>query len=262
MISARADAALHQLRRTLVTLEKEKGFSEDPGALPLGLPDLDAALRGGLARAALHELAPAAPAQFGAASGFALAISALATAGGKPALFIQTDFAAHEAGALYGPGLDCFGLPMQRLIQLRVPRPVDVLWAFEEALKSRGVAIVIAELPEAGAVADLTATQRLTLAARASGRLGLLLRHKPSPLPTAAATRWQVAAAPSTPDQYGGLGRTAFDLSLNRNKRGRCGRFIVCWDHHERVFLPSLSLGVAAAAADGSTDPQRLAHTG
>ena len=110
---------------------------------------------------------------------------------------------------------------------LRVPRPVDVLWACEEALKSRGVAVVIAELPEAGAAADLTATRRLTLAARAGGGLGLLLRHRPLPLATAATTRWQVAAAPSTPDRFGGLGRTAFDLSLNRNRRGRCGRFIV-----------------------------------
>ena len=27
-------------------------------------------------------------------------------------------------------------------------------------------------------------------------------------------TRWQIAAAVSQPDAYGGLGRTAFDLSL------------------------------------------------
>ncbi len=110
---------------------------------------------------------------------------------------------------------------------LRVPRPVDALWACEEALKSRGVAVVIAELPEAGEAADFTATRRLTLAARAGGGLGLLLRHRPLPLATAATTRWQVAAAPSTPDRFGGLGRTAFDLSLNRNRRGHSGRFIV-----------------------------------
>ena len=176
------------------------------------------------------------------------------------ALFIQTDFAALEAGALYGPGLDRLGLPMERLIMLRVPRPVDALWACEEALKSRGVAIVIAELPEAGEAADFTATRRLTLAARAGGGLGLLLRHRPLPIATAATTRWQVAAAPSTPDRFGGLGRTTFDLSLNRNRRGRCGRFIVCWDHHECAFLPqTLSVGVAAAADDGSIDPQPFA---
>ena len=265
MVSAAPRGALCHLRQALATLDNDKGFSlAEEESLPLGLPAIDAALGGGLACAALHELAPAAPAQFGAAAGFALAVAALRTADGRAALFIQTDFASLEAGAPYGPGLDGFGLPMERLIMLRVPRPVDVLWACEEALKSRGVAVVIAELPEAGEAADFTATRRLTLAARAGGGLGLLLRHRPLPIATAATTRWQVAAAPSTPDRFGGLGRTAFDLSLNRNRRGQSGRFIVTWDHHACVFLPqALSLGMAAAADDGSPDPQRpFARTG
>jgi len=264
MASAAPRGTLRHLRQALATLDNDKGFSlVDEELRALGLPAVDAALGGGLASAALHELAPAAPAQFGAAAGFALALAALHTAGGRAALFIQTDYAALEAGTPYGPGLDGFGLPMERLIMLRVPRPVDALWACEEALKSRGVAVVIAELPEAGEAADFTATRRLTLAARIGGGLGLLLRHRPLPIATAATTRWQVAAAPSTPDRFGGLGPTAFDLSLNRNRRGRCGRFIVHWDHHACAFLPqTLSLGVAAAADDGSIDPRPLARTG
>jgi protein ImuA len=264
MASAAPRGALRHLRQALATLEKDKGFSlAEEEMLPLGLPAVDAALGGGLACAALHELAPAAPAQFGTAAGFALAIAAVRTATGRSALFIQTDFAALEAGAPYGPGLDGFGLPMQRLIMLRVPRPVDALWACEEALKSHGVAVVIAELPEAGEAADFTATRRLALAARAGGGLGLLLRHRPLPIATAATTRWQVAAAPSTPDRFGGLGHTTFDLSLNRNRRGHSGRFIVSWDHHACAFLPqTLSLGVAAAADDGSIAPRRFARAG
>ncbi|MBX9775999.1 MAG: hypothetical protein K2Y71_16590 [Xanthobacteraceae bacterium] len=264
MASAASRGALRHLRQALATLDKDKGFSlVEEDILPLGLPAVDAALGGGLACAALHELAPAAPAQFGTAAGFALAIAALRTATGRAALFIQTDFAALEAGTPYGLGLDGFGLPMERLILLRVPRPVDALWACEEALKSRGVAVVIAELPQAGAAADFTATRRLTLAARAGGGLALLLRHRPLPIATAATTRWQVAAAPSTPDRFGGLGRTTFDLSLNRNRRGHSGRFIVSWDHHACAFLPqTLSLGVAAAADDGPIAPRRLARAG
>jgi protein ImuA len=270
---AAPDGALSRLRTALASLDKDKGFPLGPeDRLPLGLPSVDVILGGGLACAALHELAPAAPAQFGTAAGFALTLAALRTATGGSALLIQTDFAAAEAGALYGPGLDCLGLPMERLILVRVPRPIDALWAFEEALKSPGVVIVIAELPQGGDAADFTVTRRLTLAAQAGGGLGLLLRHRPLPIATAATTRWQVAAAPSTPDRFGGLGHITFDLSLNRNRRGRCGRFIVCWDHHARAFLPqTLSIGVAAAADDGSSDawtsvnagrPQPLAHAG
>jgi protein ImuA len=248
--------ALCQLREKLAKLDPDRGFPDDAGLLPLGLPLLDRALQGGLARGALHELAPAVPAQFGAASGFALVLATLLTAGGRHALYIQTDFTAREWGALYGPGLDLLGLPMAQLLLLRVPRPLDVLWAFEEALKSRGVAAVVAELP---AEADLTATRRLTLAAREGGGFGLLLRHRPSPHPTAATTRWEIASALSAPDPLGGLGRTAFDLSLNRNRRGRCGRFIVWWDHDARTFLPALSLAVAAAARDRPAHAQRRA---
>jgi protein ImuA len=264
MASAASRGALRHLRQALATLDKDKGFSlAEEESLPLGLPPVDAALGGGLACGALHELAPAGPVQFGTAAGFALAVAALRTAQGRSTLFIQTDFASLEAGVPYGPGLDCFGLPMERLIMLRVPRPVDALWACEEALKSRGVAVVIAELPEAGEAADFTATRRLTLAARTGGTLGLLLRHRPLPIATAAATRWQIAATPSMPDRFGGLGRTAFDLSLNRNRRGRCGRFIVHWDHHACAFLPqTLSVGVAATADDGSPDPRQLARVG
>jgi hypothetical protein len=64
-------------------------------------------------------------------------------------------------------------------------------------------------------------------------------------------TRWQIAAAVSAPDRFGGLGGTRFDLSLYRNRRGRCGRWIADWNHDERTFLPqALSLGMAETARD------------
>jgi protein ImuA len=252
---ASSDALCH-LRRAVADLDPSSAvsFGEEAGLLALGLPGVDAALQGGLARGAVHELAPADSIQVGAVAGFALALAALAVTEGRSALWIQTEYAALEAGVPYGPGLDLFGLPLRHLLILRVSRPLDLLWAFEEALKSRSVAAVLAELPESGAAADLTATRRLSLAARAGGGLGLLLRHRPCPLATAAMTRWQVAAAVSQPDAYGGLGRTAFDLSLRKNRRGRCGRWIVCWNHDERIFVPqALSLGVAETAGDGSS---------
>ena len=237
--------SLHQLRHA-AGIDPATVLHEHP-ALVLGVPALDGVLGGGLARGAFHELVPAGPLHLGAAAGFALALAAL-TGREAPVLWVQTDFAALEGGTLYGPGLDLFGLPMERLVILRVPRPVDVLWAKEEALKSRAVAAVLAELPEDGAVADLTATRRLALAAREGGGLGLLLRHCASPLASAAATRWEVAGRLSESDEHG-LGRTALSLTLTRNRRGPCGRWIVSWDHHERVFTP-LSLGVAETTRD------------
>jgi protein ImuA len=224
----------------------------DVGTLPLalGVSEPDVRLQGGLAPANLHEIAPEAMRDFGAAAGFALALAARAQQSLKrQTLWIQTDYAALEGGNLYGPGCDLFGLPACDLLILKVSRPIDALWATEEALKSRALASVIAELPDDAPLADLTATRRLTLAAREGNSFAFLLRHRPSPLTSSAETRWEIAATPSVADRFGGLGRTALALSLVKNRRGPTGRFFVAWDHHECAFQ-ALSLGVAAAAAD------------
>jgi protein ImuA len=244
------DAALRSLRRAVAEIEGSDLSVLEAGGqlLPLGVDAIDAALGGGLALGCLHEVAPAAPLHLGAAAGFALTLAARASES-KDTLWIQPDFAGIESGMLHGPGLAAIGLRMERLLLLRVARPVDALWAMEEALKSCVLATVIAELTEDGAAANLTATRRLALAARDGGGIGILLRHRISPEPSAAATRWDIAAAPSRPDAFGGLGRTAFDLSLVKNRRGHTGRWTIAWDQHERAFSP-LSLGVAKTAPD------------
>lgn len=226
--------------------------------MSLGIPAIDAALGGGLALGALHELSPVIPGQTAAAAGFGL-IAAVLSSREEPVLWVQTDFAAAEAGALYGAGVDLLGLAMDRLVIVGVPHAVDVLWAAEETLKFATAAAVIAELSEDGAVADLTATRRLLLAAQHGRSLGLLLRHRATARPSAAMTRWEIAAAPSPSDGLG-LGPPAFELRLVRNRRGPCGRWLVCWDTHDHAFTP-LSVGVAEPARD-RPDRAPLAKTG
>lgn len=257
-----------RLRRTLTGI--------DPGLRP-ALPgdgrsvgveaSIDAVLGGGLACGSLHELAPCGAVHLAAVTGFAMALASLANRDRGETLWIVNDFAACEGGGPYGPGLDLFGLDARRLVVLRVPHAVDALWAMEEALRCGALGSVVAELSGEGAGADLTATRRLSLAAREGqgAALGLLLRQSASALPSAAATRWHVGAAPSEPDQFGGLGPPRFDLSLVKNRRGPCGRWTVTWDHLRHVFRhvlqPALPVGVAAAAFD-RPDRTLLRHTG
>jgi protein ImuA len=218
----------------------------------------------------VHELAPTLPIHLGAAAGFAAALASCASGGRGQVLWIATGYAAGEGGGPYGPGLDLFGLSSARLLMLRVPKPIDVLWAMEEGLRCRAISCVIAEMTGEAAIADLTATRRLALAARdgVSARnsgFGLLIRHKPSIVPSAAATRWDIASALSAPDalarRTSGLGRTRFDLSLRKNRRGPVGRWIMEWDHHERAFQPALPVAVAAETFDRS-DRTPLIRTG
>ncbi len=63
------------LRQAIRTLE---GFSSEDGegrAVTLGIPVIDAALGGGLACGALHEIAAAREAEIAVATGFALALA-------------------------------------------------------------------------------------------------------------------------------------------------------------------------------------------
>jgi protein ImuA len=260
-VIAGAPAILCRLRQAVAKIEgQETDLGVGVRALAFGVHNIDAMLQGGLAPASLHEIAPAGMRDFGAAAGFAFSLAARASDGSRNTLWIQTDFAAVESGNIYGLGCDLFALPARQLLLLKVSRPLDALWAMEEALKCRALSSVIAELPNDGAIADLTATRRLTLAAREGGGFGFLFRHQPSLLTSSAETRWEIAAMPSRPDQFGGLGRTTFALSLTKNRRGPTGRWPVAWDHHERAFS-ALSLGVAETAFD-RPDRTPLVHAG
>jgi protein ImuA len=259
---------LERLRHTLAGIDPSHRPAMPKGSREVGLePGLDASLGGGLACGSLHELAPAGAVHLAAATGFAMALACLANRDRGETLWIVTDFAVCEGGGPYSPGLDLFGLDATRLIVLRVQRDADALWAMEEALRCGALGSVVAELTGEGAGADLTATRRLSLAARdgQGAALGLLLRQTASALPSAAATRWHVGAAPSEPDRFGGLGSPRFDLSLVKNRRGPCGRWAVTWDRQRHVFRhvfrPALPVGVAAAAFD-RPDRTQLRHTG
>jgi protein ImuA len=242
--------ALDQLRHQVAKIEADAPRLQDAELfLPLGIRHIDSMLGGGLAFGAVHELAPALPIHVGAMQGFATALASL-TRG--PALWVETDFARMENGSPYGPGLALHGLDPDRLVILAVPRATDVLWAMEEALRSRAVTIAVGHVPDDRTLDEGTVTRRLSLTAREAHGFGLLLRHRPSEAASAAATRWQIAAAPGPQDQFGGIGRTTFALALTKNRRGPCGRWLVTWDHHERVFHPALSVGLAETARDRS----------
>ncbi|MGD9925889.1 ImuA family protein [Pseudolabrys sp.] len=249
-MAANATATLHRLRRDVAAIEANHVCPLGGGAKPLILSchGIDAVLDGGLNAGALHEIAPAAPLHVGAAAGFVLALAAKMNAN-KRTLWIGSGYVDGEAGGLYGHGLTAFGLPLDRVLMLRVAQARDAFWAMEEALRCPALGCVIAELPNDGPAADLTATRRLMLAAREGGGFGFLLRYRASALTSAAETRWEVAGAASRPDRFGGLGQSAFSLSLTKNRRGPLGRWIVAWNHHDRSFS-ALSGALAAPAAD------------
>ncbi len=233
---------------------------------------LDAVLRGGLERGALHEIVAATPGDAGAASGFALALAArFARQGCAPIVWVLEDEARAEGGAPHAPGLCEHGMNPDRLIVVGTANGSDSLWAMEEALKCRAVGAVVADLWRTRSY-DLTASRRLVLAARANGTTGLLVPAGAAGtapvLGSAAHTRFEVRAAPGlTVKAAGGRvplpGRAAWSVRLARIRTGpRAGcdgvgadldrdkLWPLAWDHEKAWFCDALPFPLASHATD------------
>lgn len=221
---------------------------EDGPPIPLGVSALDAALGDGLCARRVHEIVPDGMFQLGSAAGFALGLAACASRRGA-VIWIQQGQTAAEGGAPYGHGADLFGFSPARFLLVKAATSKDALWAAEESLRCAGAAAVILELAGAGEAADLTATRRLNLVAQEHGTLPLLLRQQGLRGTSAAATRWRVRGAAGRGDGFGGIGATAFTLTLEKNRHGPCGDWRLEWDHEQHRFRAALPVAVAAPAA-------------
>jgi len=258
---------LDRLRQALLSAERATGLvSSCNPALAIGIPVIDSALGGGLACGTLHEIAAARESETAAATGFALALAvrngrkSRRGSSGSPeqispipqtVLWIAEDLSLGENGQLYGPGLDQAGIAPEYLIAVSAPRVRDVLWAMEEALCCRALGVVIAEIRARGI--EHVTTRRLSLAAAAGNTLGFLLRTQPDDEPSACATRWMLAAAPSDfpSPRFHYIGPPRWTVHLTRNRRGHPGTWIVEWKSVEQRFeLAKNSQPVAGPTLD------------
>lgn len=164
-----------------------------------------------------------------AAAGFVAALAAPLAARGALVWVMRRD-------DLHAPGLVPFGLPAERLIQVKARDEAQALAALEDALGAAGVAAAVGEVQ----AADLTAGRRLQLACERRGATGFLIRRRPFGGParrgegtgagsgSAAATRWSVTPAPSEPAPgMPGLGPPRWRVALQRCRGGRTGEWIV-----------------------------------
>ncbi len=268
-----------RLRRVVAQIEAEAGRASERAGRRLPLTRaLDSALGGGLADDALHEIAPAEPADGAAAMGFALALAArFLSKRTASALVIGEGFVAHEAGALYGPGLVAHGLPLSRLVFVKAPDAALAFWAMEEALKCGAPAAVVGEIWNLKGY-SLAVSRRLLLAARKGRTPALLILAsaygQAERLSSAAETRFEIAAAPSVKAPAAGgkdlPGPFACGTRLVKARLARAGpegpsqafdagRVIrLEWRSEDLAFNedlafgdPAISLPLAAASGDG-----------
>jgi protein ImuA len=230
---------------------------------PIGLAPIDRVLGGGLAAGKLHEVFPAGAQDEASTMGFAVMLIIRLTQGpGPPILWLREEAAQCRAG-LHGPGLVDLGLDPGRLILGVLPDARALLRAGADALRCAALGVVVLELGGNPPLLDLTASRRLALAAEGSGVTPLLLRLGGARLePSAAQTRWQVAALPSAPLAADAPGHPALTLSLLRQRGGPAGLdWNVEWNRDAACFrsaaLPGARLplpGGGSLPADGAAD--------
>ncbi len=170
----------------------------------------DAALGGGLPRAAVHELLAGTTAAPTRTIAFRLALRCLrdrsvfnapcTNAKSRP----RPGPAAPMAGGwllyldsepdLHPPALQRLGVPLERLLVVRVQRRSAAQWVCELALRCSAIAAVIANLPGL----DANRSRRLQLAAEEHGTLGLILRPDRPRSGTFAFSRLRVDCLPGT----------------------------------------------------------------
>lgn len=222
---------------------------------------VDTRLGGGLLVAALHEFYAAREGDAVAAAGLALLL-ALRCARPGPLLWLRED-RARRGGRPYGLGLAALGADPAQLLLVQAPDTLAMLRAGAEAVACPAIAAVIIEQSGRADAIDLTATRRLGLAAARSGVLTLLLRAG-APVPSAAQSRWQVAAAVSTPLAANAPGLSAIDIRLLRHRGGLADVSArLEWDSDRRHFAPArraaLSGGLSALVVNRSHSRKGLA---
>lgn len=251
---------LDELRARVARIERRSATARPGPVLPFGHPGLDGHVPGGgLALGALHEVAGSGPdVEHGAAAALFVA-GALSR---MPGVVLW----ALERRDLFAPALAGAGLHQDRVIYAEAGRPTAVLLVMEEGLRHPGLAGVVGEV--SGRL-TLTASRRLQLAAEASGIVAFALRrsrrHDDPALaePSAAVTRWRIAALPSDPPlphapETPGLARARWRLDLVRVRGGEARSWTVeACDAQGR-------LGVAADLAHGqaAATPPRYAAAG
>ena len=227
--------------------QKARGFSRDETPpLSTGIDAVDEALEGGLRRDALTEIRSQSLRDAGAASGFALALTACIQAeeDAGPALWIGDTVAGLEAGLPYAIGLRDFGIDPQRFL-LAAPRKLEeALWLAETALSSAVFATIILEVRGNPARFGLTESRRLALRAKAAGRPLFLLRQAGEEEASSAYHRLCIEPAPAParilldgPLLGGSIGNPAFRVVLEKSRNPAPLSFVLEWNAHGRRFL-------------------------
>jgi protein ImuA len=211
----------------------------------------------GFARGTLHEIYAASAGDGASALGFAALASLRFTAAERPLLWLRR---LKSRGAPYAPGLAELGFDPGQILFVNAPDERALLRAGADAAQCAGVGAILIEAEGKLLLYDLTASRRLRLAAARSGVAILIVRAGVAPIPSAAETRWEVAASPSAvmADDEEAPGPPAFAVRLLRRRGGPAGmEFRLEWNRDRACFREKALSGALASLPAGGPAADR-----
>lgn len=231
-----ARAQLSALRETIARIETDHASKAEMLAkIPLGHVAADAALQGGIARGALHEIY-ARERDAVSASAFAVMLASRISANKKTVLWVRQDFTAAQCGGLSAQGLFDLGIDPDRLLLVQTKSAVSALRAASDSLSCRALGAVVLEVWSRSKSLDLVASRKFSFRAARSGVTVFVIRvAAPEMLPSTAETRWHVRAKRST-NFVEEWGNPLFEATLTRNRHGQTGAWTMEWSCDDRVF--------------------------
>ena len=232
-----------------------------------GMAALQALFPAGLPVGNLIEIRSLGLRDAGAASGFALALGALAqqaagdavadagaAGGGTRILWIGDRMVGQETGLPHAAGLRDFGIAPHTVLHAAPRRLEEVLWLAETAMSSRAFATVILEVRGNPKAFGLTESRRLSLKARNAGGLLLLLRQAGEEEASSALVRLRIEPAPALarclPDGTrlaGSIGNPVFRLTPEKSRSPAASALTLEWNVHDRLFSAICEPAVSAA---------------
>ncbi|MEM9577807.1 MAG: hypothetical protein AAF999_12425 [Pseudomonadota bacterium] len=175
-----------------------------------------------------------------------------------PVLWVQDHLSRKETGGVYLPGIGT----KRPILQVRVSRAADALWAMEEGLRCQNLTAVIGEVWGDPPALDFTATKRLAMRAEAAEVPCWLIRRAAAPNLSAARDRWRVMSLASAPHPHDhqAPGAPRWQVELFRSRNRPPGTWVATYDRAaDRLDLAASVRDGAVAARDGTAE-QRAAR--
>jgi protein ImuA len=164
---------------------------------------------------------------------------------------VRHDLLQTETGSLYPPGLADLGLAPSQLTLVRAPTVQGALQAGLEAARCSSLAALIVEFWGESRSYDLTASRRLSLAAKDSRLRLFLVRHAARVMASAAETRLSVKGLASQALADNAPGAAAFEITLLRQRAGGSGQIWQVEWNSETAALQESPLAPAAPHTTG-----------